>query len=78
MGYSFLVLFFFTPFTRYFHPQIPWALRDLIANPDVAGLFASEFSSLRSAFDDWHPRTSILRDIRRKLEPIRRLNVTKL
>ncbi|GJJ13969.1 hypothetical protein Clacol_008226 [Clathrus columnatus] len=58
--------------------EIPWVLRDLIANPDVAALFASDFSGLRSAFDDWHPRTTVLRDIRRKLEPIRRLNTSKL
>ncbi|KAF8583529.1 hypothetical protein K439DRAFT_1634370 [Ramaria rubella] len=58
--------------------EIPWALRDLIANPDVADLFSSEFSELRAAFDDWHPRTTVLREIRRKLEPIRRLPMSRL
>ena len=58
--------------------QIPWALRDIIANPDVAALFSREFSELREAFDDWHPKTAVLREIRRKLEPIRRLTRSKL
>lgn len=31
---------------------------------------------LRDAFSDWHPRTSILRDLKRKLEPIRRLKLS--
>lgn len=58
--------------------EIPWALRDLIAHPDVEALFASEFSQLRGAFDHWHPRTAVMREIRRKLEPIRRLPTSRL
>jgi hypothetical protein len=54
--------------------QIPWALRDLIANERVAHLFADDFANLRNAFPDWHPKTAILRDIKRKLQPIQRLN----
>jgi len=54
--------------------QIPWALRDLIADERVAHFFASDFASLRNAFPDWHPKTAILRDIKRKLQPIQRLN----
>ena len=54
--------------------QIPWALRDLIANERVAHLFADEFANLRNAFPDWYPKTTILRDIKRKLQPIQRLN----
>lgn len=56
--------------------QIPWALRDLIADDRVAYFFSNEFAALRDAFDDWQPRTSILRDLKRKLEPIRRLRLT--
>ncbi|KIJ30480.1 hypothetical protein M422DRAFT_36545, partial [Sphaerobolus stellatus SS14] len=58
--------------------EIPWALRDLIAHPDVETFFSSEFSELRAAFDQWHPRTTALREIRRKLEPIRRLPISRL
>ena len=54
--------------------KIPWALRDLIANERVAHLFANDFANLRNAFSDWHPKTAILRDIKRKLQPIQRLN----
>jgi hypothetical protein len=46
----------------------------LIANERVAHFFASDFASLRNAFPDWHPKTTILRDIKRKLQPIQRLN----
>ncbi|EPQ55541.1 hypothetical protein GLOTRDRAFT_138440 [Gloeophyllum trabeum ATCC 11539] len=53
--------------------EIPWALRDLIADERVAYFFWKEFSQLRDAFDDWHPKTTILRDIKRKLQPIQRL-----
>jgi len=54
--------------------EIPWSLRDLIADERVAHLFAEEFAQLKDAFDDWQPRTSILRDIKRKLQPIQRLS----
>ncbi|KAI5117815.1 hypothetical protein M0805_004945 [Coniferiporia weirii] len=55
--------------------EIPWALRDLIADERIVYLFSKEFSELRDAFNDWHPRTTILRDLKRKLEPIRRLKL---
>ncbi|KAH8093122.1 hypothetical protein BXZ70DRAFT_950158 [Cristinia sonorae] len=54
--------------------EIPWSLRDLIADERVAHFFASEFAQLRDAFEHWQPRTSILRDIKRKLQPIQRLS----
>ncbi|KIK94335.1 hypothetical protein PAXRUDRAFT_111172, partial [Paxillus rubicundulus Ve08.2h10] len=54
--------------------EIPWALRDLIADDKVARLFSDEFVSLRDAFRDWHPKTTILRDVKRKLQPIQRLS----
>ncbi|KAF9219410.1 hypothetical protein BS17DRAFT_717670 [Gyrodon lividus] len=54
--------------------EIPWALRDLIADDRVARLFSEEFVSLRDAFRDWHPKTTILRDVKRKLQPIQRLS----
>src|SRR5258708_39958375 len=55
--------------------QIPWALRDLIANEVEAHFFRSDFANLRNAFPDWHPKTAILRDMKRKLQPIQRLNM---
>jgi hypothetical protein len=56
--------------------QIPWALRDLIANEHVAHLFADDFTNLCNAFPDWHPKTATLRKIKRKLQPIQRLNTS--
>ncbi|KAI0270403.1 hypothetical protein BC834DRAFT_950148 [Gloeopeniophorella convolvens] len=53
--------------------EIPWALRDLIANERVAHFFSHDFAQLRNAFPEWHPRTAILRDVKRKLQPIQRL-----
>jgi len=54
--------------------EIPWALRDLIADDRVARLFSEEFVGLRNAFRDWHPKTTILRDVKKKLQPIQRLS----
>ncbi|KAE9410289.1 hypothetical protein BT96DRAFT_912514 [Gymnopus androsaceus JB14] len=56
--------------------EIPWALRDLIADERVTRYFSQEITQLRDAFRDWHPKTTISRDIKRKLQPIQRLPVT--
>jgi hypothetical protein len=69
-------------FSRSFHlfrasitqTKIPWALRELISDERVAHFFANDFANLRNAFPDWHPKTAILRDLKRKLQPIQRLN----
>jgi len=53
--------------------EIPWSLRDMIADERVAHFFAREFAQLRDAFDDWQPKTTILRDVKKKLQPIQRL-----
>jgi len=53
--------------------EIPWSLRDLIADERVAYFFSQEIADLRDAFREWHPKTSILRDLKRKLQPIQRL-----
>ncbi|KAI0776534.1 hypothetical protein BD413DRAFT_468819 [Trametes elegans] len=58
--------------------EIPWLLRDMIADTKVAHFFAHEFSQLRDAFDDWQPKTTILRDVKKKLQPITRLSTTQL
>lgn len=54
--------------------QIPWSLRDLIADDRVAHFFADEFAQLRDGFDDWRPKTAVLRDVKKKLQPIQRLS----
>ncbi|KJA24769.1 hypothetical protein HYPSUDRAFT_38427 [Hypholoma sublateritium FD-334 SS-4] len=53
--------------------EIPWALRDVIADARVAHFFGREIGALRDAFREWHPKTAILRDLKRKLQPITRL-----
>ncbi|KAK2463904.1 hypothetical protein APHAL10511_004076 [Amanita phalloides] len=53
--------------------EIPWALRDVIADDRVAYFFSDEIVQLRDAFRGWQPRTSILRELKRKLQPIQRL-----
>ncbi|KZT51281.1 hypothetical protein CALCODRAFT_145928 [Calocera cornea HHB12733] len=52
--------------------EIPWILNELVTHPAVQEWFLSEIEELRASFDDWKPRTAALRDIRRKLEPIKR------
>ncbi|KIM74736.1 hypothetical protein PILCRDRAFT_827946, partial [Piloderma croceum F 1598] len=53
--------------------EIPWALRDVIADERVAHFFSNEIVKLRDAFREWLPKTTILRDIKKKLQPIQRL-----
>ncbi|KAJ2918774.1 hypothetical protein MD484_g1593, partial [Candolleomyces efflorescens] len=53
--------------------EIPWSLRDVIADERVIHFFSNEVAKLRDAFRDWHPKTTILRDLKRKLQPIQRL-----
>lgn len=50
----------------------------MIADTKVAHFFAREFSQLRDAFDDWQPKTTILRDVKKKLQPITRLSTMQL
>ncbi|KIM19369.1 hypothetical protein M408DRAFT_31287, partial [Serendipita vermifera MAFF 305830] len=51
--------------------EIPWALRGLISDQRCQELFGKELMALRNTFDDWHPRTSSMKEVRKKLEPIR-------
>ena len=48
----------------------------MIADNKISYFFAREFSQLRNAFDDWQPKTTILRDVKKKLQPITRLSST--
>lgn len=51
--------------------QIPWALRGLVSDPRCQELFGREFDQLRAQFDEWQPKTAVLKEMRRKLEPIK-------
>ncbi|KAF8998040.1 hypothetical protein BDQ17DRAFT_1362634 [Cyathus striatus] len=53
--------------------EIPWSLRDIIADERVAHFFRREIIELRDIFREWHPKTAILRDLKRKLQPIQSL-----
>ena len=48
----------------------------MIADPKISHFFSREFAQLRDAFDDWQPKTTILRDVKKKLQPITRLSST--
>ena len=48
----------------------------MIADNKVSHFFAREFAQLRDAFDDWQPKTTVLRDVKKKLQPITRLSTT--
>ncbi|EJU05139.1 hypothetical protein DACRYDRAFT_19736, partial [Dacryopinax primogenitus] len=52
--------------------EIPWILNELVTHPAAQEWFLSEIEELRAAFDDWKPKTAALRDIRKKLEPLKR------
>ncbi|KAI6161008.1 hypothetical protein EDD17DRAFT_1591508 [Pisolithus thermaeus] len=58
--------------------EIPWALRDLIADDRVTSLFSDELVGLRDAFRNWQPKTAIQRDLKRKLQPIQRLSASMI
>ena len=48
----------------------------MIADNRISHFFVHEFSQLRDAFSDWQPKTTILRDVKKKLQPITRLSTT--
>ena len=50
---------------------IPWALRGIIEDRRISSLFGQELAELRVAFDKWQPKTAILKEVRKKLEPVR-------
>ena len=52
--------------------EIPWSLRDIIADERVAYLFEREIVQLRDVFREWAPKTSVLKDVKRKLQQIQR------
>lgn len=55
--------------------EIPWALRHILADPRVGELFGQQFIELRTAFDDWQPKTTALKDLRRKVRLIMSLDL---
>jgi hypothetical protein len=44
----------------------------LIAHPLTSLLFSSEIEALREGFRGWHPKTAVLRELRRKVAPLGR------
>ncbi|KAG6826418.1 hypothetical protein H0H87_007210, partial [Tephrocybe sp. NHM501043] len=45
--------------------EIPGSLRNVIADERVVHIFSQQIAELRDAFRDWHPKTTILRDLKR-------------
>jgi hypothetical protein len=53
-----------------------WKIKKIVADERVIHFFSREITELRDAFREWNPKTAILRDIKRKLQPIQRLPAT--
>ncbi|CAE7211505.1 unnamed protein product [Rhizoctonia solani] len=51
--------------------EIPWLLHSVISDTRISRIFSAEIAELRDAFSEWKPTTAVLRDIQRKLAPIR-------
>ncbi|CEL56695.1 putative protein YML020W OS=Saccharomyces cerevisiae (strain ATCC 204508 / S288c) GN=YML020W PE=1 SV=1 [Rhizoctonia solani AG-1 IB] len=51
--------------------EIPWLLHSVISDTRISRIFAAELAELRDSFAEWKPTTAVLRDIQRKLAPIR-------
>ncbi|KAF7310763.1 hypothetical protein HMN09_00619300 [Mycena chlorophos] len=56
--------------------EIPWLARDMIADPRVEHFLSKEISELAAAFRHWQPKTTIMRDMKKKLSPIQKLPST--
>ena len=72
--YLFYLFFVNLSIRLFFHEKIPWSLRDLIANPLTSHLFSTEIDKLREAFKGWHPKTAVLRELRKKVAPLGRVH----
>ena len=46
-------------------------MASLVSNPRYQEPFGHEFDELRTQIDNWHPKTAVLKEMRRKLEPIK-------
>ncbi|KAG8761762.1 hypothetical protein FRC11_013246, partial [Ceratobasidium sp. 423] len=51
--------------------EIPWLLHSVISDARISRIFSAEIAELRDSFAEWKPTTAVLRDIQRKLAPIR-------
>ncbi|CAE6491825.1 unnamed protein product [Rhizoctonia solani] len=51
--------------------EIPWLLHSVISDTRISRIFSAEIAELRDSFAEWKPTTAVLRDIQRKLAPIR-------
>lgn len=50
---------------------LPWILRGVIEDRRVRELFSEELADLREAFEDWHPVSKALKEVKWQLEPLR-------
>ncbi|EUC62992.1 hypothetical protein RSOL_468650 [Rhizoctonia solani AG-3 Rhs1AP] len=51
--------------------EIPWLLHSVLSDARISRIFSAEIAELRDSFSEWKPTTAVLRDIQRKLAPIR-------
>ncbi|CAE6506704.1 unnamed protein product [Rhizoctonia solani] len=51
--------------------EIPWLLHSVLSDARISRIFSAEISEIRDSFAEWKPTTAVLRDIQRKLAPIR-------
>ncbi|CAE6449529.1 unnamed protein product [Rhizoctonia solani] len=51
--------------------EIPWLLHSVLSDARISRIFSAEIAELRDSFTEWKPTTAVLRDIQRKLAPIR-------
>ncbi|KAI8341398.1 hypothetical protein BC941DRAFT_347453 [Chlamydoabsidia padenii] len=61
----------FKPKLRLNPYYLTWAMRGVFDDPRVMQVFGDELDRLRTLFDQWHPKTARLREIKFRLEPIK-------
>ncbi|KAL1412606.1 hypothetical protein Q8F55_000353 [Vanrija albida] len=50
--------------------ELPWIMRAIVDSPEVKDLFPEELKDLRDSILAWKPATKILREIKKRLEPM--------
>lgn len=50
--------------------ELPWIMRAIVDSPEVKDLFPEELKDLRESILAWKPQTKILREIKKRLEPM--------
>lgn len=51
---------------------LPWAMRGVFDDPDIRRKFGPDLERLMNLFELWDPQTKALKDVRYRLEPLRR------